>query len=127
MEVVKELSAGATPSVVRDFLAHRPDWLHIRDPTPEMVAAVNAELDPGERAALALACELRADLVLMDDAAGRREASSLHLRMTGTLGVLRLAAERRMIDVPAVVTAIRESGFYLDESLRRATFGKWML
>jgi hypothetical protein len=32
-----------------------------------------------------------------------------------------------MIDVPAVVTAIRESGFYLDESLLRATFGKWML
>jgi predicted nucleic acid-binding protein len=35
--------------------------------------------------------ELHADLVLMDDAAGRREALSLRLRITGTVGVLRLA------------------------------------
>jgi predicted nucleic acid-binding protein len=53
--------------------------------------------------------ELNAELVLLDDAAGRREALALRMRITGTVGVLRLAAERGLIDVPGVVSQLRES------------------
>src|SRR5712691_7936225 len=53
-----------------------------------------------EREALALAEELHADLVLIDEDKGRQIARSLGLRVTGTLGVLDIAAEWRLIDLP---------------------------
>ena len=124
--VVSELSTTATPSLVRTFLRNPPPWLRVRDPGSAALAAITSDLDPGERAALALARELNADPVLLDDAAGRREALALRMRITGTVGVLRLAAERGLIDVPGVVSQLRESGFYLSESLIRAAFGKWL-
>ena len=105
--MVSELSTTATPSLVRTFLRNPPPWLRVRDPGSGALAAITVDLDPGERAALALARELNADLVLVDDAAGRREALALRMRITGTVGVLRLAAERGLIDVPGVVAQLR--------------------
>ena len=49
---------------------------------------ITDDLDPGERAAIALAKTMRADLLLIHEAAGRSEAKRRHLRVTGTLGVL---------------------------------------
>jgi hypothetical protein len=37
-----------------------------------------------------------------------------------------MAAERGLIDVPCVVAQLRESGFYLSESLIRTAFGEWL-
>jgi predicted nucleic acid-binding protein len=124
--VVAELTTSSTPESVRHLMENRPRWLSVRDPQEAAVAGVNPDLDPGERAALALALELRADLVLLDDAAGRREAASLGLRMTGTVGVLRLAAERRLIDVRPVLARLRASGFYIHESVIHAAFENWL-
>lgn len=45
-------------------------------------------LDPGETEAIALAVEIGADLLLIDERKGRREAKLLGLRTTGLLGVL---------------------------------------
>ena len=69
-------------------------------------------LGSGEREVLALAEELRADLVLVDDQAARLEARRRHLRVTGTLGILRSAAELGMIDVPSVLKNLRATNFY---------------
>jgi len=124
--VLKELSAPATPILVRNLLADRPRWLEVRDPGTDALQAIAADLDAGERPALALALELHADLVLMDDEEGRGEAKSLGIRTTGTVGVLRLAAERGWIDVPATVIELRRSGCYLSESLIRSAFGEWL-
>jgi predicted nucleic acid-binding protein len=101
--VLRELTNSSTPAVVRDLLSNGPGWLFVKEPTPEGVSAINPRLDAGERAALALAKEERANLVLIDDAEGRREALTLGLRLTGALGVLRLGVERGPVDVPAVV------------------------
>ena len=125
-DVVRELSAAETPPEVRAFLNNPPEWLKVQDPSERALAAINKELDIGERAALALARELGADLVLVDDAAARREATILRIRVTGTVGVLRLAAERGWIDVPAVVEQLRRSGLYLSESVIRSAFGQWL-
>jgi predicted nucleic acid-binding protein len=46
--------------------------------------------------------------------------------VTGTLGVLRAAAERGMIDVPEVLTRLRETSFYVDDKLIRSIFGEWL-
>ena len=124
--VLIELSASSTPAGVRTFLNNPPGWLKVREPREETLETISAELDRGERAALALARELNADLVLLDDAAARSEAKSLGFRITGTVGVLRLAAERGLINVPAIVEQLRQSGFYLNDSLIHAAFDEWL-
>ena len=79
------------------------------------------DLDLGERAAIALAEALRADLLLIDEAAGRAEAKRRHLRVTGTLGVLRSGAEKGLVNVPDLLERLTTTSFYLDETLLNAT------
>lgn len=124
--VIRELTDSSTPEPVRSVIESRPAWLIVRDPGASAILEISPELDSGERAALALALELHADLVLIDEAAGRREAVSLGIRITGTVGVLRVAAERGLIDVRSVVNKLRLSGFYIHESVIRAAFQKWL-
>src|SRR6202040_875920 len=52
----------------------------------DKVQAITDDLDLGERAAIALAATMHADLLLIDEAAGRAEARRRNLRVTGTLG-----------------------------------------
>ena len=65
-------------------------------------------------------------MILIDEDAGRAEARRWDLRVTGTLGVLRVAAERRITDVPYVLGRLRETNFYLDEDLLRFIFNRWL-
>ena len=124
--VVRELSGGGAPKKVREWLGAVPVWLQIKSVAPEHTAIVSDELDPGEREAIALARLVYADLLLIDESDGRKEARRLSLKVTGTLGVLRAAAERALIEVPVVVANLRATNFYLDESLIRSAFGKWL-
>ena len=84
------------------------------------------DLDFGERAAIALAETLHADLLLIDEAAGRAEARRRHLRVTGTLGVLRVGAEQGMVNVRDMVARLQSTSFYVDEALVQAVFGPWL-
>ena len=98
-EVIAELNAPATPLVVSQWLAKAPPWLTAVSVSAEEIGRVSASLDPGERAAIALAETARADLLLIDDRAGREEARRRGLRFTGLLGILRRAADHGLIDV----------------------------
>ena len=73
----------------------------------EAVATITDELDLGERAAIALAETVHADLLLIDEAAGRAEAKRRHLRVTGTLGVLRAGAEQGLVKVPDLLERLK--------------------
>ena len=70
-KVEEELTRSATPPEVRDFLASRPPWLEVRAPAR---LERMPKLDPGEEAAISLAEEVRADVVLLDDADARKAA-----------------------------------------------------
>lgn len=124
--VVSELSSAGAPKKVREWLGAVPAWLQIKSVPPEHTAMVSDELDPGEREAIALARIVSANLLLIDESDGRREARRLSLHVTGTLGVLRAAAELALIDVPVVVGDLRTTNFYFDENLIRSTFGEWL-
>ena len=76
-----------------------------------------AELDPGEREAIALAEALQADALILDEKRGRREAERRKLRVIGTVRVLDDAAEADLVDLPAALERLRAFGFYLDKKL----------
>jgi predicted nucleic acid-binding protein len=124
--VASELSAAGAPAVVREWITKPPTWVDVRPVPPDTVSMISADLDLGERAAIALAETMHADLLLIDEAAGRAEAKRRHLRVTGTLGVLRSGAEQGLVNVPDLLERLKATSFYLDETLLSAVFDRWL-
>ena len=82
--VVRELQAQPTPAAVRQWITRPPKWLQIRQIGVSSDPAL-AELDAGEREAIALAESLRADALIIDEKMGRREAERRKIRVIGTV------------------------------------------
>jgi len=83
-------------------------------------------LDKGEAQAIALAVELKADLLLIDEKKGRIIANQLDLNITGLLGLLLLAKQRNIIkSVKQIMDdLIRKSGFWIGKKLYRTVLQK---
>ena len=109
-----ELSHAHTPSAIREWLTSRPNWLDVRKPADsDSIVASGA----GEREAIALALELKADLLLVDDKEARMAARRLNIAITGTLGVLELASVKKLIELPTVVRQMEEHGFFVKKEI----------
>ena len=113
--VVAEMSRQSTPESVRSFIASLPNWLEI-DAAAQIEPSL-AKLGAGEREVISLAIELHADLVIIDDKAARRAAERNGLNVLGTLGVLKLAAERNLVNLATAVRQLCDSGFFMSEEL----------
>jgi predicted nucleic acid-binding protein len=84
-----------------------------------LVTALRRDLDRGEAETIALALELEADLVLLDEREGRHAAQRLELRVAGVVGLLLEAKSRSAVDeVRPHLDALRhKAGFYLTEQV----------
>jgi predicted nucleic acid-binding protein len=112
-----ELTDRDTPETVRAWIAQAPAWLEIHpDPARDTTDGMTA-LDAGERAAIALAVTVKADLVLMDDQDGVAVARRKGLTVTGTLGVLDLAARQGLVDLAEAFDRLKATGFYYRQGL----------
>ena len=56
-------------------------------------------------------------LLLIDDAAGRSEAPRRNIPGTGTLGILRAAAIRRVLELPIALKSLAKTNFRVSERL----------
>lgn len=115
--VQDEMRDAGAPLAVREWIATPAAWLTVQENPAADEDATLQELDKGERAAIALAAMLHADLVLMDDRAGVAVARARGLTVTGTLGVLDLAAARGLIDIATAVQALRATNFHMRQPL----------
>lgn len=108
-----ELSHAEAPAAVRQWATYPPSWIavHQDPPSTPSTALARERLDDGERAVLALAEAVRADLILMDDRQAVKVARRLGFAVTGTLGVLDRAAQRNWIDLPEVVALLKATNF----------------
>ena len=116
-EVLAELSDRAAPPEVLEWIQSRPEWVEVRAVRADQNDPALQQIDPGERAAILLAQEERDVLLFIDDAAGRLEASRRHIRNTGTLGILRAAAIRGLLDLPQALTRLGATNFRVSQSL----------
>lgn len=89
-----------------------------REASIQHLEAVTEDLGKGERAAIALALETEADLIILDDEQGRRTARKHGLAVTGTIGVLVEARERKLIpSIRRALDCLVEAGLWIDERL----------
>ncbi|MDY7015167.1 MAG: DUF3368 domain-containing protein [Cyanobacteriota bacterium] len=95
-------------------------WIQVQAITDRaLFQLLKQSLDPGEAAAIALAVELSANLILLDEREGRKIAKSLGLNATGILGVL-LKAKRSgsLSSVQTVINdLINKAGFRISADL----------
>lgn len=106
--VVTELLRAKAPDVVKQWAKTPPTWLEVKAPA---TVAIQGRLGPGETEAIALAQEMHADTLLMDDRDGVAAAQRMGLSVTGVLGVLRLASEYRLLDLAQAFAALRQTTF----------------
>jgi predicted nucleic acid-binding protein len=78
-------------------------------------------LHGGESEVVVLAEELHADLVIMDELAGRRELTQRGIACVGTVGVLMEAKQRGLIaSLKSELDHLRACGFHLSDHVYRA-------
>ena len=114
--VVAELNQDRTPDPVRNWLAAAPEWLHVQTPIQGR-EDLRRGLGAGEREAIALAAELSADALLVDDRDARHEADKLGIPVLGTLRVLADAAEHGFGDLAVAFDRLRQTNFRASEHL----------
>ena len=109
-----ELKHRKAPPTVRQWIAAPPSWVEVRQTANVTDASdpSHEKLDAGEEAAIALAVELHAELILMDDRDGVLVARSKGLRVAGTLGVLSMAAERSLANLAEAFEPIKRTSFH---------------
>lgn len=97
-------------------------WIETRPVANIALARVlRRDLDGGEAEAITLALETHADVVLLDERAGRMAAREVNLGVTGTLGVLlRARREGQIASLAAEIAALRTKiGFWISPELEK--------
>jgi predicted nucleic acid-binding protein len=108
--VHRELTREASPQAVRAWIAELPAWLEVRAPQRYSDSRLD-RLGDGEREAILLAEELRADRVLVDDFKGRQEVIRRRIPFTGTIGVLAAAADKNLINFDLAIARLLRTNF----------------
>jgi uncharacterized protein len=113
--VFDELEDGKSKLFYQDI--SKIDWIKILSISNQDFFTYFFDLDKGEAKVLILAHEMNADLVLIDEIMARRYAKRLHLKLSGTIGILLKAKEKNII--PSVKDLIEElvlKGTWFDKS-----------
>lgn len=113
--VLEELRHSAAPATISAWAKNPPAWVSVV--VPAFISQDFEGLDFGERQALALAIELGADLVLLDDKIARRFAKNAKLKVKGTLGIVADAAKAGMVDFVETVEMLQRTSMHLDQNL----------
>ncbi len=114
--VADELGASESPPIVKRWIAQPPIWLQIQP--AELPQSIElGKLDPGERGAILLAEQLKANLVIMDDKSARRIAVERGLKIIGLLGVVKDAARSGLLDLEMTFKQLQDVGFWVSPTL----------
>ncbi|HEY1683618.1 MAG TPA: DUF3368 domain-containing protein [Tepidisphaeraceae bacterium] len=110
--VADELGSANRSAEIRAFIASPPAWLTIRSP---VAVEIIPELGEGEQAAISLARELSADILLIDEKAGRLAAIARNIRTLRTTALLFDAAKAGLLpDLREAYEKLANTNFRVD-------------
>ncbi len=120
--VAIEIEAGPADDPARQVIAGGRLTIVEAMPVPEILAW---DLGAGEAAVLSYALRKPGWTVILDDAAARKCARSLGLRLKGTLAVVILAKQRGLIpSATDILRSLLNIGFRLDEKVIREALSR---
>jgi predicted nucleic acid-binding protein len=122
--VHKELLDPRAPTVVWLWAATHPTWVEIRPPQD---SSRFFDLGPGEREAISLALETKADILLIDETAGRKIAVANNVPVKGIIGLLEEADLRHVpdFDFPKALAKLQATSIFLSEELVQAALKRY--
>lgn len=112
--VLAELKYPFGPKPVRDWADNAP---RVVGGSESQEPSDPAKLDLGEAEAIALVTELNADVVLIDERAGRQEALRRGLKVAGTLSVLDEADQAGLVIFDEAVAELRKTSFRVSQAV----------
>ena len=112
-------SVTTTPEVANEFMCELPDWIHIEDVKDKKYQEfLETQIDWGEASAIALAIEMQASLLLLDDLKARKLAAKLKIKVTGTLGVIHKARQIGVLEkVKPIIEKLQSTNFRISENI----------
>ena len=110
------------PAVAREVeptLARLPDWVLVQKlAQPLQPITVSGSIGPGEREVISLGLELGVALLIVDEQPARRLATSLGLRVIGTVGLLMAGKERGFLaTIRPELDRLLAVRFFMDQDL----------
>ena len=123
LELLRDLfqQVSIPPTVSHEIartLPRLPDWIRVVTPHSSGAGQQVVGLHQGEIEAIALALEVAASLLILDDLPARRHALGLGLAIIGTAGVLVMAKRSNLIpSVREALDALRRGGFRLRQDV----------
>ncbi|MBI3416446.1 MAG: DUF3368 domain-containing protein [Verrucomicrobia bacterium] len=108
---------------LRRFHPVFPDFLKPVSPrSASMLSRLRQEIDAGEAEAICVACELKADRLLIDEKLGRAVALREGLAIIGVVGVLVTAKQKALVPAigPLLSRLENEAGFRLGARVKAA-------
>ena len=91
-------------------------WIRVEK--VQNISLLPDNLDDGEAEAIALAEELEADLLIIDERKGYKEAEKRGIEVIGLLGILLVAKRKKLISsLKPILSTLKNIGFYIDSSL----------
>ena len=105
--VLEEMAHPKTPDAVKDWIKAKPSWVLVKKPARVAVSG----LGKGESEAIALAQEMQADALLLDDRKAVHTARQRNLLVITTLGLLELAAIKGLINLPQAFDELAQTSF----------------
>jgi predicted nucleic acid-binding protein len=111
-----------TQEVADEFGEPLPDWITVqRIVDSQKQQLLEFQIDIGEASSIALALELSADLIIIDDNKARQIARKLGLTITGTLGVIIKAKDSGKVpSIKPILDKLQRTNFRLSDALVNA-------
>jgi len=96
------------------------EWITVRPPASTAVLPLGMDLGPGETEVLALALESADAIVILDDALARQMATTLSIRLRGSLGLLLDAKQASLVSaITPLLDQLQALGFHLSSETRK--------
>jgi len=114
--VYEEIEQGKSKPYYCDL--SKISWIEIKSIRDRQPLKYLHDLDKGEAEVIILANEINADLVIIDEKAGREFAEHFNLKLTGTIGVLLKAKETGLIqEIKSLLNKMIENCIWIYKKL----------